>query len=84
MPSNDPQQPTCEQCGKRIFRSVHHARQAHRRAGFRLRAYWCNYAGGYHVSADDKRDDFERESATHDKEELEFRRRRDTRRRGRR
>jgi hypothetical protein len=43
-------------CGKRRFLSVLHARQAHRRAGYRIRVYRCEACRGYHVTAQDKRE----------------------------
>jgi hypothetical protein len=42
-------------CLKRLFWSVTAARQAHRRASFRLRAYYCASCHGYHVTNGEKR-----------------------------
>ena len=44
---------TC--CAKRRYHSVEAAKRAHRRAGWRLRPYWCSRCGGYHVSNAEKR-----------------------------
>lgn len=44
----------CPLCGKRCFTSVDAARRAFRRAGFRLRIYWCD-AGAIHVANGEKR-----------------------------
>ena len=41
-------------CQKRPFSSLHAVRQAHRGAGFRVRAYLCD-CGSYHGSNGDRR-----------------------------
>jgi hypothetical protein len=40
--------------GLRAFDSEDHARAAHRKAGFRFRAFRCEGCGRWHVSADEK------------------------------
>lgn len=42
-------------CGKKVFRSIHSARQAHAKAHWRLRVYWCAEALGFHVTNGEKR-----------------------------
>lgn len=44
----------CE--GKHRYTSVHAARRAHGKAGFRLRVYPCDLCRGFHVTNDEKRD----------------------------
>ena len=41
-------------CGKRVYRSVQRARQAHARKPFRVRVYWCRQCHGYHVTNNEK------------------------------
>jgi hypothetical protein len=41
-------------CTKRPFASVHDARVAHRRAGFRVRVYRCPDCHHYHVTNNEK------------------------------
>lgn len=45
----------CAWCGKRCFTSVEAARRAFRRAGWRLRVYWCDDGGTFHVCNGEKR-----------------------------
>lgn len=45
----------CHSCGKRCFTSVDAARRAFRRAGFRLRIYWCLGGCAWHVCNGEKR-----------------------------
>lgn len=42
-------------CGKRIYTSVRAARLAHAKAHYRVRAFWCDECGGYHVTNNEKR-----------------------------
>lgn len=42
-------------CVKRVFLSKRHARLAHKRASWRVRAYWCDEHRGWHVTNEDKR-----------------------------
>lgn len=44
-----------EGCTKRRFSSAKQAKRAHRRAGFRLRAYQCQHCHAWHVSNSEKR-----------------------------
>lgn len=41
-------------CLKRAYPSESSARRAHRRAGWRLRVYWCPRCYGYHVTNQEK------------------------------
>jgi hypothetical protein len=47
-------------CEKRCYSSEHAAREAHRRTGFRVRAYWCMACHAYHVTNSEKRSQVER------------------------
>lgn len=47
---------TSRHCGKRVYEGKKSARDAHRKAGFRIRVYWCRWCCGWHVAADDKSD----------------------------
>lgn len=42
--------------GKRVYKSTHHAKLAHSKAGFRVRPYYCDACEGYHVANSDKKD----------------------------
>lgn len=42
-------------CTKRPFDSEKHAKQAMRKAGFRIRVYWCPEHRSYHVTNNEKR-----------------------------
>ncbi len=42
--------PRCEACGKASYASAHHARQATRQVGNRLRAYFCPDGKVWHVT----------------------------------
>lgn len=44
-----------KECGKKTFASPRAAKNAHRRASFRIRAYWCQRCVGFHVTAVEKR-----------------------------
>jgi hypothetical protein len=43
-------------CAKRRYDSVEQARKAHRRFGGRIRVYRCPECRGYHVTANEKRE----------------------------
>jgi len=42
--------PRCSACGKASYKSAHHARQATRSAGNRIRVYWCPDGNVWHVT----------------------------------
>lgn len=42
-------------CGKKVYSSVKTARWACHKTGSRLRTYWCDECGGYHVTNGEKR-----------------------------
>jgi hypothetical protein len=44
---------TCP-CGKRAYQSTRQAREAHRRAGYRLKVYRCDRGPAYHVANPEK------------------------------
>jgi hypothetical protein len=47
---------TCPKLGLRCYRSPKAAREAHRRAGFRVRVFQCSACGLYHATAQSKGD----------------------------
>lgn len=42
-------------CGKTLYTSEGQAKQAHKRAGFRIRVYWCNLGRGWHATNKDRK-----------------------------
>ena len=42
-------------CVKKPFRSVKHARKAHRGAGWRIRVYYCKECRSLHATNEEKR-----------------------------
>ena len=42
-------------CGKRCYHSERQARAAHRRASYRIRAYFCAICRAFHVTNSEKR-----------------------------
>lgn len=42
-------------CTKRRYESIAHAREGHKKAGYRIRVYRCHPCRSYHVTNADKR-----------------------------
>ncbi len=47
-------EPSCPRTGLRCYRSVKAAREAHRKAGFRVRVFRCLECGWSHISREPK------------------------------